>query len=130
MMQIKEIFLMSLLALLFTLLLVYDFFPNLNDLFYISKSLFIILMLVILLIGYFANRVLKDESPKFNLWCQVGFTSYLLALLVVLTLLDGASQVGISLSNPIVWILLVITYYDSGKEYKKLKVSKCNRLSS
>ena len=125
-MKSKHLILMGLIVLPLTLLMVYDFFPNLNQILYIPKPVLIGLLLVILLVGFFINRIQKDDSSKSSFWWQVAITSYLLILLVVFTLFGGISQVGISLSSPVIWILLVISVFDILKEYKGLKVSESN----
>ena len=125
-MKSKHLILMGLIVLPLTLLMVYDFFPNLNQILYIPKSVLIGLLLVILLVGFFINRIQKDDSSKSSFWWQVAITSYLLILLVVFTLFGGISQVGISLSSPVIWIILVISVFNILKEYKGLKVSESN----
>ena len=125
-MKSKHLILMGLIVLPLTLLMVYDFFPNLNQILYIPKPVLIGLLLVILLVGFFINRIQKDDSPRSSFWWQVAITSYLLILLVVFTLFGGISQVGISLSSPVIWIILVISVFDILKEYKGLKVSESN----
>lgn len=107
-----------------TLLMVYDFFPELNGFIQISKPVFIGLVLLILFSGFFLNRTNKESSPKLDLIRQVILSSYLLVLIVTFTLLGGVSQVGISLSNPFLWIVLMITLYEYIKQYKKMKTSQ------
>lgn len=121
-MKSRHVFLILLLVLPITVLLAYDFFPKFNEMFHIPKPLFIGLILLILLGGFLENRYLKDESPKYGFLFQIALTFYLLTVLSIFTLVGGVSQVGISLSSPVVWILLIITLYDSRKEYRKLKV--------
>ncbi|GEN82708.1 hypothetical protein SLU01_10200 [Sporosarcina luteola] len=119
-----HLLLMGFTLILITLLMAYDFFPSFNDLLHIPRSIFIGLLLVIILIGFINNRVQKDSSSKISLWWQVILPSYLLVLIVVFTLFGGASQVGISLSSPVVWILLIISFFDIVKELKKIKLSE------
>lgn len=125
-MKSRHLILMGLIGLPLTLLMAYDFFPNINKLLYIPKPILIGLLILILLVGFFINRIQKDDSPKSSFWWQVSFTCYLLVLLIVFTIFGGISQVGISLSSPVVWILLVISFYEIIKEYKVLKVSESN----
>lgn len=107
-----------------TLLMVYDFFPELNGFIQIPKPVFIGLVLLILFSGFFLNRNNSESSPKSDLIRQVILTSYLIILIVVFTLLGGISQVGISLSNPFLWIVLMITVYEHMKQYKKMKTAQ------
>ena len=113
-----------------TLLIVYDFFPKLNGFIQIPKPVFIGFVLLTLFSGIFFNRNNKSESSvKSDLIRQVIFTSYLIVLILVFTLLGGNSQVGISLSNPFLWIALMITVYDHMKQYKKMKSAKISVVS-
>lgn len=107
-----------------TLLLAYDFFPDLNGFLQLSKPLFIGLILFFLFSGFFINRFQKAPSPKSELLWQIILTSYLLLLITAFTLLGGVSQVGISLSNPVLWIVLLITFFDIAKQYKKMKTAQ------
>ena len=125
-MRSRHLFLMGLIALPLTLLMAYDFFPSFSSLLSVPKPILIGLLLLILLVGFLINRIQKDVSPKISFWCQVVFSSYLLVLLFVFTLFGGISQVGISLSSPVVWILLVISFFEIIKEYKDLKVNESN----
>ncbi len=116
----KDWILMGLILLSITALMAYDFFPQLNELFLVPKPLIIMLLLLILFSGFFVPRLQNNGSQKFKFLWQVAFTSYLLGLLIVFTLLGGASQVGISLSSPALWIVLVISLFEIYQEYKKL----------
>lgn len=106
------------------LLLAYDFFPEVNGFIQLSKPLFIGLFLLTLFSGFFINRLQKVPSPKSDLLWQTILSSYLLLLIIAFTLLGGASQVGISLSNPVLWIVLLITFFDISKQYKKMKTAQ------
>ncbi|MCM3636265.1 hypothetical protein M3152_00935 [Sporosarcina luteola] len=108
-----------------TLLMAYDFFPELNGFLQLSKPLLIGLILIFLFSGFFINRFQKASLKSDLLW-QVILTSYLLLLLIAYTLLGGESQVGISLSNPFLWIVLLITFFDIAKQYKKMKTAQSN----
>ncbi|MCM3709469.1 hypothetical protein [Sporosarcina luteola] len=109
-----------------TLLMAYDFFPELNGFFQLPKPLFLGLILTFLFAGFFINRFQEDSFPKSDLLWQVMLTSYLLLLIIGFTLLGGESQVGISLSNPFLWIVLLITFFDIAKQYKKMKTAHSN----
>lgn len=106
------------------LLLAYDFFPEVNGFIQLSKPLFIGLFLLTLFSDFFINRLQKVPSPKSDLLWQTILSSYLLLLIIAFTLLGGASQVGISLSNPVLWIVLLITFFDISKQYKKMKTAQ------
>ena len=76
---------------------------------------------MILVVGFFSRITQKDNSPETDFRWQIGMSLYVLLLIIVFTLFGGRSQVGLSLSNPIVWILFVISMIDSMKSYKKVK---------
>ena len=48
---------------------------------------------------------------------------YLFLLVVAFTVLGGISQVGISLNNPGLWIVIVISIYEIYEQIKKVRVS-------
>lgn len=89
-----------------TYLLVQDYFPQLMG-FAMGKWIAVAVIAVLFLSGGFAAKRKKDEKSQ-ALW-MLGSTFYLLALLIVLPLLGGTSSMGISLSNPFIWLLLAIT---------------------
>ena len=89
-----------------TYLLVQDYFPQLMD-FGMGKWVAVAVIAILFLSGGFAAREGSDGKLQ-ALW-MIGSTFYLLALLVVLPLFGGKSAIGISLSNPILWLLLAIT---------------------
>lgn len=89
-----------------TYLLVLDYFPQLMG-FAMGKWIAVAVIAVLFLSGGFTAKKRSDEKMQ-AIW-MLGSTFYLLALLVVLPLLGGTSSMGISLSNPIIWLLLAIT---------------------
>lgn len=97
-----------------TYLLVQDYFPQLMGL-AMGKWIAVAVIAILFLTGGFAARGNKDEKSQ-ALW-MLGSTFYLLALLIALPLLGGTSSMGISLSNPIIWLLLAIT---AGQIYFKM----------
>lgn len=104
--------------LLITLLMAYDFFPRFQDLFYIPKVIIIGLLLLVLLFG----GIRKGDAPKMNFWWQMILVSYLLGLMIIFTLFGGTSQVGLSLSSPVIWVLLIFSSWGLIKEYNKMKM--------
>ncbi|MEK4024835.1 hypothetical protein [Sporosarcina sp. FSL W7-1283] len=109
-----------------TMLLIYDFFPELNKFLRLSTPIFIGLFLMILLSGFYLNRIKNESSLPFNLAWQVTLTSYLFILIIVFILLGGDSQVGISLSNPVLWIVLMFTVVEDIRQYRKMKNAQSN----
>ncbi|VDG97951.1 Uncharacterised protein [Lysinibacillus sphaericus] len=120
----KNWIMIGLLIISITMLMAYDFFPKLNDLLYIPKPVVIGVSLIILFFGFFATRLLKDDTSKSNFLWQVSFMSYLLILIIVFSLFGGISQVGLSVSSPAIWLVLTISVFELFREYKKLKASQ------
>ena len=121
-MKKTNVFISVLSLLSITILLVYDFFPNLIEIIYLPKSILFALLIIIVIFSIFVNRFQKDDSRIILLW-QIVSTSYLLSLIVVFTVLGGISQVGISLKSPVLWIVIGISIYEIYKQNKKVKVS-------
>ncbi|PID05490.1 hypothetical protein CSV65_09630 [Sporosarcina sp. P31] len=99
-----------------TLLLIYDFFPKLISFINIHKSILIVLILVITLIGLFMNRPQKEDVPRFNPLWQIIVLAYFIALIMIFTLIGGFSQVGLSLTTPFLWIMFFISIIASMKD--------------
>lgn len=99
-----------------TLLLIYDFFPKLISFINIPKSILIVLILVITLIGLFMNRPQKEDVPRFNPLWQIIVLAYFIALIMIFTLIGGISQVGLSLTTPFLWIMFFISIIASMKD--------------
>ena len=121
-MKKTNVFIIVLILFTMTILLAYDFFPDLLEFFYLPKSILFALLIIIVIFSIFANRFQKDDSRIILFW-QIVSTSYLLSLIVVFTVLGGISQVGISLKSPVLWIVIGISIYEIYKQNKKVKVS-------
>ncbi|WP_391122516.1 hypothetical protein [Psychrobacillus sp. L3] len=117
-----NVFVIVLMLLLMTTLLAYDFFPDLIEFIYLPKSLVIVLLIIIVFFSIFSNRFQKDNSRIILLWQMVS-TVYLFLLVVAFTVFGGISQVGISLKNPVLWIVIAISIYEIYEQNKKVKVS-------
>lgn len=122
----KELYVMIFILIPLTLLMVYDFFPKLNGFLFLPKPMLIGLLLLIVSLGFFTKHFQKEKSAQSSFWWNVSLVSYLLSLIVLFTLLGGNSQVGISLSNPVLWIVVALTVFEMRKEYKKAKVHEVN----
>jgi L-asparagine transporter-like permease len=105
-----------------TLLTVDDYFPKLIYFSYIPKSILFGLLLVTIIISIIMNYLQKEVSAKVTLLWEITIILYLLALISILTLLGGTSQVGISFINPVLWSVLLICIFQLVREYKKVKV--------
>lgn len=50
--------------------------------------------------------------------------SYLFVLILVFTLIGGVSQVGLSLSSPVLWLVIAISVIELIREVKNLRVEE------
>ncbi|MFC4411788.1 hypothetical protein ACFOZY_15465 [Chungangia koreensis] len=105
--------------LVITILLAYDYFPALYSIFYLPKPWMFFALAAILIISFFVNRR-YEESAKQLLIRHVVVLVYSLLLLSIFTLIGGSSQVGISLDNPALWIVVVIGILQINRQRKKL----------
>ncbi|WP_144512159.1 hypothetical protein [Bacillus sp. FJAT-22090] len=120
-MKRNNVFIIVLMLLSMTTLLTYDFFPDLIGFIYLPKSLVLALLIVIVIFSILSNRFQKDNQRITLLWQMVS-TLYLFLLVVASTVLGGNSQIGISLKNPVLWIVIVISIYEIYEQNKKVKV--------
>lgn len=104
-----------------TLLLIYDSFPKLISYIYIPKSILIGLILLIFLISFIMSYFQKEDVSRFNPLLHILLLTYFFALIIIFTIAGGISQVGLSVTNPFVWIMFFITIIAIVKEYKKIK---------
>lgn len=122
----KPDFLGSLNLIALTVLLVYDFFPNVIPFINIPKSILIGLLILTFVISIVPNRFQKDQSSRLNFKGQLLTAGYIFTLIIIFTLVGGVSQVGISLTNPVMWVVMAISVFDIVKVYKEEKVSQLN----
>ncbi|WP_368502799.1 hypothetical protein AB3N04_00240 (plasmid) [Alkalihalophilus sp. As8PL] len=109
----------------FTLMVVIDFFPDIG----INMSIGAIGVVTFILLAVITRH--KGEpvfsSKKQELIFIVLSGIYFFSLLIILSLLGGVSQVGIGITNPILWGLYLIGVLTSYTKYKKeLKQSNNN----
>ncbi|MFF2753051.1 hypothetical protein ACFVR1_04735 [Psychrobacillus sp. NPDC058041] len=117
-----NVFIIVLMLLFMTIILAFDFFPDLFEFIYLPKTLVIAMLIIIVLFSIFYSRFQKDNSRIILLWQMVSIL-YLFLLVVAFTVLGGISQVGISLENPGLWIVIGISIYEIYEQNKKVKVS-------
>lgn len=112
----SKIFL-SLTVLCFGLLIIIDFFPNIN----IDKNIFVIGVLLFGILSSILDRTLKSKSKtaKQSLIVSIIIPIALIIYLVLLTILGGSSQSGIGLNNPVVWLLYIAAILGGYIKYKK-----------
>lgn len=103
-----------------TILIAYDFFPKLNIIVTIPRSVVMLLLLLIVTLGFLVTKLRKNHSAKSNFLWHVAFMSYLFGLILIFTLLGGTSHVGLSLSSPALWLVIAISVMELIREYKEL----------
>lgn len=113
---------MLLMLLAMTVLLAYDFFSPFNNLIIIPKPLLITLIIIIVLASIFSNRIQKEDSMEI-LRYQIITLLYLFMLVVLFTILGGSSHIGITLRNPLLWIVIAISVFEIFQQKKKLKLA-------
>lgn len=120
----KKLNLSLMLVMLFamTVLLAYDFFSTFNNLIIIPKTLLITLIIIIVLVSIFSNRMQKEDSIEI-LRYEIITLLYLFMLVVLFTILGGSSQVGITLRNPVLWIVIAISVFEIFQQQKKLRLA-------
>jgi len=109
---------LSILAILlvFTILLINDYFSNVIFPFQVSDLQLILLLLVLFIVNNFMS---KSDSNKQKLKSQLFSLIYIAALLVLLTLLGGESTTFLAVDNFILTILFVIDLLRIRFQWKK-----------
>lgn len=105
-----------------TILLVYDYFPNIPLQNIISKNVLILLMVALFLLSLLFKRYRNSNNLETFKW-QLFTTVYLVFLMVLLTILGGQSTCGISFKNVFFWIALSISCLQMFFQLKKEKQS-------
>lgn len=121
-----NVFIIVLMLLSMTCLLAYDFFPDLIDFIYLPRALVVAVLIIIVIFSILSNRFQKGNSRLILLWQLVSML-YMFLLVVAFTVLGGISQVGISLNNPVLWVVVLISIYEIYEQSKKVKVSNSIR---
>lgn len=93
----------------FTLLFVNDFFPDTAIAAMLTKKIILLILvgLVIIQLAFDKGRY-KRLSKK----AYIGLTLYTVGLWIVLTLLGGQSQIGLSFTSPLFYIIVVLLGLD------------------
>ncbi|MFK5707905.1 hypothetical protein [Lysinibacillus boronitolerans] len=93
----------------FTLLFVNDFFPDTALATMLTKKIILLILvgLVIIQLAFDKGRY-KRLSKK----AYIGLTLYTVGLWIVLTLLGGQSQIGLSFTSPLFYIIVVLLGLD------------------
>ncbi|WP_413367263.1 hypothetical protein [Lysinibacillus sp. 3P01SB] len=107
---------LSLTILSFIFMAVLDFFPSIG----ISpKAAVIGVVVFVILTAVTEYRPYTTATPKKRFRQSLIITHAILAVLILLTLAGGQSQSGISLSNPLLWVLYFFSVFASYIRYKK-----------
>ncbi|MFJ7730782.1 hypothetical protein ACIQXF_02690 [Lysinibacillus sp. NPDC097231] len=100
-----------------TLMVVIDIFPEIG----INMSIGIMGVVTFIVLAVITRQ--KGEpvfnSSKQKLIFTLFFGIYIFSVLIILTLLGGASRAGIGLSNPILWGLFLIEVLVSYTKYRR-----------
>ena len=112
-----------LIAFCFTVLFAYDYFPSITHVIEVPKTVFIFLVLGLFLISMLFKRN-KRVYEKAALRWQVFIASYILFLMGLFTVLGGESTSGISFSNGVFWLVLLISILEIFSQWKKIKNSQ------
>jgi len=93
----------------FTLLFFNDFFPDTAIAAMLTKKIILLILvgLVIIQLAFDKGRY-KRLSKK----AYIGLTLYTVGLWIVLTLLGGQSQIGLSFTSPLFYIIVVLLGLD------------------
>jgi len=93
----------------FTLLFVNDFFPDTTIAWILTKKIILLILVVLVIIQLALD---KGQYKKMSKKAYVGLTLYTVGLWIVLTLLGGQSQIGLSFTSPLFYIIIVLLGLD------------------
>ena len=105
---------------LLTLLLAYDYFPDLKKIIEIPRPVFISIFIGLVIVSLILNP--KNEGGKENrneLRWDFFIILYIIAVMIIFSLLGGTSSAGVSFSNVVFWIVLGISIIKLYFQWKK-----------
>ena len=102
----------------FTLLFVNDFFPHTTIAEILSKKIILLILMALVIIQIASD---KDRYKKLSKKAYVGLTVYTVGLWIVLTLLGGESQIGLSFNSPIFYIIVLLLTFDLLRIFRQSK---------
>ncbi|MFC0014119.1 MULTISPECIES: hypothetical protein [Allobacillus] len=111
--KIIEIILLA----IFTIALFLDFFPqpNFSDW---SSQVFWLALILLIIAGFLSKKVDGDKSSnKFSNFILF----YTISLIVLFSIAGGESQSGISLTEPLIWIVFVLGFFIDIRGVRKQK---------
>lgn len=95
--------------LFFTALFVNDFFPHTAFAAILTKKLILIILIVLVIVQIAID---KGHYKKLSKKAYVGVTFYTVGLWIVLTLLGGKSQIGLSFTSPLFYLIVILLGLD------------------
>ncbi|MFJ8518038.1 hypothetical protein [Lysinibacillus xylanilyticus] len=102
----------------FTLLFVNDFFPHTTIAEILSKKIILLILMALVIIQIASD---KDRYKKLSKKAYVGLTVYTVGLWIVLTLLGGESQIGLSFNSPIFYLIVLLLALDLLRIFRQSK---------
>ncbi|GEM_PF-403490 len=102
----------------FTLLFVNDFFPQTTTVEILSKKIILLILVALVIIQIALD---KGRYKRLSKKAYVGLTVYTVGLWIVLTLLGGESQIGLSFNSPIFYIIVLLLSLDLLRIYRQSK---------
>lgn len=106
-----------------TIIIAYDYFPNVSRMVTIPKLVIIFLLIDLLFISMLFEWKIRVDDKDALKW-QVFITTYILFLMGLFTVLGGQSTVGMSFDNGFFWIVLFISLLKIISLWKKIMVLK------
>lgn len=107
----------------FTLLFVYDYFPNIPLADAIPKSILIALIVGLYLFSLLFKKYRVKNNKEILKW-KIFSTAYILFIMAFFTVLGGRSSTGMSLDNVFLWIVFLISVFEMSSQWKKVKQSE------
>ncbi|MGE7839409.1 hypothetical protein ACQKNX_01330 [Lysinibacillus sp. NPDC093712] len=102
----------------FTLLFVNDFFPATTLAELLSKKIILVILIVLVCIQMMTS---KGTYKKLSKKAYAGLTLYTIGLWIVLTLLGGESEIGLSYNSPIFYLIVIVLGFDLLRVYRQWK---------
>lgn len=102
----------------FTLLFVNDFFPHTTIAELLSQKIILLILIALVIVQITMD---KGRYKKLSKKAYIGLTLYTVGLWIVLTLLGGESQLGLSFNSPIFYIIVLLLVLDLLRVYRQSK---------
>lgn len=103
-----------------TFLMVYDYFPNLSMFNFIPREIYIWVILGLVIFSLFFKRLQTDNRLEI-VYSQIFSLSYLLFLMIILTVSGGESLSGIGFDDIGTWIVIILSIARIVSQKRKLQ---------